>query len=311
MFSVKSISLNAFNIGNEIDTQVSTNQYHGDIASNVVRLPEYKMYTEGQDLVIDHHDNEIVAMLQGNAFANRLKIGNWHLFTNDDVMTIEHELAHSRESTNGLNVAYNDMYMTDVVVVPSEKVNVRLLRISFDALSEENALFARETMQVHDALVYDSHVDGRTLTVAVALGSRVFYMPKTILSTHFIERNVRVTECTCMDVDGFELPMEVNVPSFSDKIIEVSADDEGIYIDDIPGKNPLVKMDFDTRYILKGPGVSMMDISNANYVTEKGFVQKDDFFRKPSKFKYIMLHPDENTSYVHRKSRFGNEIQIS
>lgn len=309
MFSVKSISLNAFQIGNDIDTQVSTNQYHGDIASNVVRLPEYKMYTEGQDLVIDHHDSEIVAMLQGNAFANRLKIGNWHLFTNDDVMTIEHELAHSRESTNGLDITYNDMYMTDIVVVPSEKVNIRVLKISFDALSEENAAFAKETMQVHDALVYDSHVDGRTLTIAMAFRSRVFYMPRTILSTHFIQRNVRVVECTCVDVDGFELPMEVNIPSFSDTIIEVSADDEGIYIGN--EKNPLVKMEFDSRYILKGPGVGMMDISNANYMTEKGFVMKEDFFRKPSRFKYIMIHPDENASYVHRKSRLGNEIQIS
>ena len=106
--------------------------------------------------------------------------------------------------------------------------------------------------------------------------------------------------------------MEVKIPSFSDKIIHVTADNDSIYTDNDTSKNPLMKMNFDTRYVLKGPGVSMMDISSANerYITEKGIIQKDDFFRKPSKFKYIMIHPDENATYIHRKSKIGNEIHI-
>ena len=312
MFSVKSISINSFNIGDEMQHQDSSKQYYGDIQSNVVRLPEYKMYTDGQDLIFDHHDNEIVSLLQGKAFTNRLKVGNWNMFTNDDVLTIEHELAHSRESTNELEFEYSDMYMTDIIVVPSEKVNVRLLKISFDAIDEENATFAQETLQTYDARAYDSHVDNNILTIAMTFDSKIFYMPRKILSTHFLNRNIRVLECTCIDVDGFELPMEVKIPSFSDKIIHVTADNDSIYTDNDTSKNPLLKMNFDTRYVLKGPGVSMMDISSANerYITEKGIIQKDDFFRKPSKFKYIMIHPDENATYIHRKSKIGNEIHI-
>lgn len=313
MFSVKSISINSFNIGDEMQHQDSSKQYYGDIQSNMVRLPEYKMYTEGQDLIFDHHDNEIVSLLQGKAFTNRLKVGSWNMFTNDDVLTIEHELAHSRVSTNEIDVEYNDMYMTDIFVVPSEKVNVRLLKIVFDAIDEENAIFAQETLHAFDARVYDSHVDGTILTIAMTFDSKVFYMPKKILSMHFLNRNIKVLECKCIDVDGFELPMEVKIPTFSDKIIHITADNDNIYTDSGTGKNPLLMMNFDTRYILKGPGINMMDISYANerYITEKGIIQKDDFFRKPSKFKYIMIHPDENASYVHRKSKRGNEIQIS
>ena len=313
MFSVKSISINSFNIGDEMQHQDSSKQYYGDIQSNVVRLPEYKMYTDGQDLILDHHDNEIVSLLQGKAFTNRLKVGNWNMFTNDDVLTIEHELAHSRESTNELEIEYSDMYMTDIFVVPSEKVNVRLLKISFDAIDEENATFAQETLQTQDARAYDSHVDGNILTIAMTFDSKIFYMPRKILSMHFLNRNIRVLERKCIDVDGFELPMEVKIPSFSDKIIHVTADNDGIYTDGDTGKNPLLTMNFDTRYILKGPGVNMMDISYANerYITEKGIIQKDDFFRKPSKFKYIIIDPDENARYIHRKSKKGNEIHIS
>lgn len=313
MFSVKSISINSFNIGNDMQHQDSSKQYYGDIQSNVVRLPEYKMYTEGQDLVFDHHDDEIVSLLQGKAFTNRLKVGNWNMFTNDDVLTIEHELAHSRTATNGLEVEYSDMYMTDIFVVPSEKVNVRLLKVTIDALNEENAQFAHETLQTFDTRAYDSNVDGKTLTVAMTFDSKVFYMPKKIFSAHFIHRNIKVVECSCIDVDGFELPMEIKIPSFSDTVIDVTADNESLYADGNTDKNPLLKMNFDTRYILKGSGIHMMDISHANerYITEKGIIQKDDFFRKPSKFKYIMIHPDENATYTHRKSRKGNEIQIS
>jgi hypothetical protein len=278
-----------------------------------VRLPEYKMYTEGQDLIFDHHDNEIISLLQGKAFTNRLKVGNWNMFTNDDVLTIEHELAHSRISTNGLEVEYSDMYMTDIIVVPSEKVNVRLLKIAIDAIDEENALFAQETLHTYDARIYDSHVDNAIITIALTFDSKVFYMPKKILSAHFLNRNMKVLECKCIDVDGFELPMDVKIPTFSDKIIHVTADNDNIYTDNGTGKNPLLTMNFDTRYILKGPGINMMDISYANerYITEKGIIQKDNFFRKPSKFKYIMIHPDENASYLHRKSKRGNVIQIS
>lgn len=310
MFSVKSISINSFNFGDEMQHQDSSKQYYGDIQSNVVRLPEYKMYTEGQDLIFDHHDDEIVSLLQGKAFTNRLKVGNWNMFTNDDVLTIEHELAHSRDAINGLEVEYSDMYMTDIIVVPSEKVNVRLLKISFDAIDEENASFAEETLQTYDTRAYDSHVSENVLTIAMTFDSKVFYMPKKILSMHFINRSIRVLECKCIDVDGFELPMEVNIPTFSDSIINVTSDDNNIYTNQ--GVNPLLKMNFDTRYILKGPGIHMMDISHANerYITEKGIIQKDDFFRKPYKYKYIMIHPDENASYSHRKSRRGNEIQI-
>lgn len=313
MFSVKSISINSFDIGNDMQHQDVSKQFYGDIQSDVVGFPEYKMYTEGQDLVFDHHDNPLISMLQGKAFTNRLKIGNWNMYTNEDVLTIEHELAHSRETTNGLEVEYSDMYMTDIYVVPSEKVNVRLLKITIDALYEENALFAQETMQTFDTRAYDSNVVGRTLTVAMSFDSKVFYMPKKILSAHFISRNIKIIECSCMDVDGFTLPMEIKIPSFSDKIIDVTADDNDIYADGHADKNPLLKMNFDTRYVLKGPGIHMMDISHANerYITEKGIVQKDDFFRKPSKFKYIIIHPDENATYTHRMSRRGNEIQIS
>tara|TARA_Y100000389_G_scaffold185203_1_gene204390 strand:+ start:11306 stop:12247 length:942 start_codon:yes stop_codon:yes gene_type:complete len=313
MFSVKSISINSFNIGDEMQYQGSSKQYFGDIQSTIVRLPEYKMYTDGQDLIFDHHDNDIVSLLQGKAFTNRLKVGNWNMFTNDDVLTIEHELAHSRVSTNDIEVEYNDMYMSDIIVVPSEKINVRLVKLVVDAIEEENAIFAQETLQTFDSRIYDSHVDGKILTIALTFDSKVFYMPKKILSAHFLNRNMKILECKCIDVDGFELPIEVKIPIFSDKIIHITADNDNIYTDSDAGKNPLLTMNFDTRYILKGSGISMMDISYANerYITEKGIIQKDDFFRKPSKFKYIMIHPDENASYTHRKSKRGNEIQIS
>ena len=99
MLSFNSININSFKIGNDLEHDDAPKQYYGDVRLEQLSLPEYRIYTEDEDLIFDEHD-EIASFLEGKAMTNRLKIGSWHMYTNDDVMTIEHELAHSRSTTN-------------------------------------------------------------------------------------------------------------------------------------------------------------------------------------------------------------------
>lgn len=276
MFSAKSVSINAFQLGNDLTHTDVSKQYFGDLRADVIAFPEYKVYTDDQDLVFDHHDDAIVSVLEGRACTNRLKIGNWNMYTNDDVLTIEHELAHSRTQENTLHIRYSDMYMTDVSFAPSERVNVRLIKLTFDCQTAENAAFAKETMRVHNTDVYDVCVHENILVVALCYTGGVFYLSHTILSTHFLQRSIRVLECLCIDVDGFVLPTTCDVPIFADTLV-----------DDATGFTPNDDDPDDTRYVFRSGTWS----GNERYVTEKGFVHKDDFYRKPYKYKYIIVHP--------------------
>jgi hypothetical protein len=311
MLSINNISINTFTIGDEIKPELASKQYYGDIHSDAVSFPHYKMYVDGQDLTIDAHTSEILSILNGSAKTNRLRVGHWNMYTNDDVLTIEHELAHSRVVDNVIHVNYNDMYMTEINIVPVEKMNIRLCYLIIDCHTTENASFACETIEVCNSLKSVVNRDGRYLKVSALYESNIFYMSKTIICAHFIDRNISFKETTFIDVDGFTIPIKISTQQiFVDELIDIRDDGSKILVNNI--ENPTIEMKYEARYVFKGNGVNVIDIDmfNGRYLTEKGFVNSISFFSKMYRYKYIIVHPENHMLYKHRSSIDWNDILV-
>lgn len=307
MLSFNSININSFKIGNDLEHDDASKQYYGDVQLERLSLPEYKIYTEDDDLIFDEND-DIVSFLEGRAMTNRLKIGSWHMYTNDDVMTIEHELAHSRQVSNVVSVTYNDLFMTDIVMNPSEKMNLRLVNLEILCESSEDAEFARETLTSSIASECVSHVRDDVLCVGLCFESSVFHTPRTLCSAHFLHRNVRVLKHNAVDVGGFELPVNFDIQQYKDDVVTVE-DIDGVGLKINNDVMPHIQLDYETRYIFKGPGVQQFEIE-ARYLTEKGFVLKEEFYMKPYRYKYVVVHPEEDGTYTYRRNGLQNDILV-
>ena len=201
------------------------------------------------------------------------------MYTNDDVMTIEHELAHSRSTTNTVEMTYNDMYVTDIVINPSEKMNLRLVNIEIRCADVEEANFARDTLVSSTASEYDSHVRDNVLCVGLCFESDVFHTPKTPVPLIFCDRNVEVIRQKALDVGGFELPLNFEIGRYKDDVVTVSETENGAGLKINDETMPHIQLDYETRYIFKGPGIQQFDV-DARYLTEKGYVLKEDFYMK-------------------------------
>tara|TARA_Y100000389_G_scaffold130652_1_gene128052 strand:+ start:52 stop:984 length:933 start_codon:yes stop_codon:yes gene_type:complete len=308
MLSFNSININSFKIGDDLEHDDAPKQYYGDVRVQQLSLPEYKIYADDEDLVFDERD-ELTSFLEGRAMTNRLKIGSWHMYTNDDVMTIEHELAHSRSSTNTVEMTYNDMYMTDVVMNPSEKMNLRLVKLEIQCADDEEANFARETLVSTTASECEAHVRDNVLCVGLCFESTVFHTPRTLCSAYFLHRNVKVIQHEALDVGGFELPVNFEVGEYKDDVITVSESENGSGLIVNDDDMPHLQLDYDTRYIFRGPGIQQFDV-DARYLTEKGFILKEDFYIKPYKYKYVVIHPEDDTKYTYKRNGRQNDILV-
>jgi hypothetical protein len=310
MLSINNISINTFNIGDDIEPHTSNKQYYGDIQSDAVSFPQYKMYTEGQDLVIDAHASDIINVLNGSAKTNRLRVGHWNMFTNDDVLTIEHELAISRVTENVMSVEYNDMFMTEITISPNEKMNIRLCNLVIDCLTSENASFAQETIDTGHCIRSVVNTDGQYLKIVILYESNTFYMSKTIIRAHFLNRNIVFLHNTFIDVDGYIIPIKLSTQTYNDELVEVGVEGSRMVINNV--ENPTMEMKYESRYILRGKGVDVIDIDkfDGRYLTEKGFVSSVAFFSQLFRFKYIIIHPEHRMTYKHRSSSIWNDILV-
>ena len=312
MLSIKSININSYNIGNTLENSGVDKQYYGDIQSSVIGLPDFNMYTVNDDLIFDEQYDNIVSALEGRAMTNRLKIDDWHMFTNGDVLTIEHQLANSRVQQNEIELSYNDDYMTDILFNPSERVNIRLTELIIDCVTFENALFAEQTLVVHNAKSHVCNVSNEgILSIAACYDEMLLYTPKRLCSVHFLNRSVNMLKSKFIDVSGYALPNTVNITPTRDVVIDVSSDDANNLF--MYGEmQPVLTLTYETRYIFKGKGIHLLLLSNADerFLTEKGFVDREQFYREPSKSKFIIIHPEQNTFYSHRITGRGNDIVV-
>jgi hypothetical protein len=120
---------------------------------------------------------------------------------------------------------------------------------------------------------------------------------------------VEVIQQKALDVGGFELPLNFEIGRYKDDVVTVSETENGAGLKINDETMPHIQLDYETRYIFKGPGIQQFDV-DARYLTEKGYVLKEDFYMKPYKYKYIVVHPEDDTAYTYRKNGAQNDILV-